>query len=169
MKKITGVAYGRVDFDKMVHAKRGLSEGYVDILLRNGYRQIRDPGFSQGMGTAYYIKNLTGETDEHFILCNLLLDEIRRYTPMVEYNLTLLPDITFGLDDGRWVAVEIEAKRKSEEELAPKLVKMGSYDDYFYVVTDWELLEHYREYGPTFTRRSVQDKIRSYFRDESRP
>ena len=59
MKKVTGVAYGCVDFDKVVHGKRGLSEGYVDILLRNGYKQVRDPGFSQGMGTAYYIKNLT--------------------------------------------------------------------------------------------------------------
>ena len=115
MKKITGVAYGCVDFDKMVHAKRGLGEGYVDILLRHGYRQVRDPGFSQGMGTAYYIKNLTGETDEHFILCNLMLDEIRKYTPRVEYSLTMLPDVAFGLDDGRWVAVEVEDKRKSEE------------------------------------------------------
>ncbi|MFH0860578.1 MAG: hypothetical protein V1921_05210 [Candidatus Altiarchaeota archaeon] len=111
--------------------------------------------------------NLTDESDEHFMLCNLLLDEIRRYTPRAEYALTMLPDITFGLDDGRWVAVEIEDKRKSEEELAPKLTKMSNYNDFFYVVTDWELLEHYREYGPTFTRRSVRDKIRSYFRGES--
>ena len=167
MKKITGVCYGRFDGEKVVHPKRGLSAGYVDILLRNGFKQIRDPGFSQGMGTAYFIKNWTGESDEHFMLCNLLLDEIRKYTPRVEYNLTVFPDMAFGLDDGRWVALEIEDKRKSLEELASKLTKASNYSDFFYLVTNWELLEHYREYAPTFTRRSVQDKIRSYFRGES--
>ena len=169
MKLLTGVAYGHIELEKVVQVKRGLTREHIDVLQRNGYKQIRDPGFSQGMGTAYYILNLTGETDEHFILCNLLLDEIRKYTPMVEYNLTVLPDIIFGLGDGRWVAMEVETKRKSEEEIAPKLIKMGNYDEYFYVVTNWDLLGHYQEYGPTFTRRSVRDKIRSYFRGASKP
>lgn len=169
MNLITGVAYGRIDLNKAVQAKRGLNKWHIDVLQRNGYKQIRDPGFSQGMGTAYYIKNLTGEPDEHFILCNLLFDEIQRYTSMVEYNLTLLPDIIFGLGDGHWVAIEVEDKLKTKDEALPKLFKMTGYDDYFYLVTNWDLLEHFQEYGPTFTRRSVRDKIASYFEPPSRP
>lgn len=166
MKRTAGVGHGRLDGDKKVYVRSELSLGYVDILYRNGFKKVRDPGFSQGKGTAYLIKNLTGESDSHFILWNLIYDEVRRYTDRVEYSLTRLPDVSFGLDDGRWVAVEVEATPKSEKELMPKLVVLGNYDDYFFVVTNWDYLEHYQEYGPTYSRRSVRDKIASYFQGE---
>ena len=126
----------------------------------------RQEGFSQGKGTAYLIKNETGESDAHFILWNLIYDEALKYTNMVEYSLTRLPDVSFGLDDDRWIAVEVEATRKTEKELMTKFVVLGNYDDYFFVVTNWDYLEHYQEYGPTYSRRTVQDKIASYFQGD---
>jgi hypothetical protein len=169
MARIAGIDHTRFSIERKIHVKSELNKVRVDILLGLGFHEVRDPGFSQGKGTAFLVKNITGESDAHFILWNLIYDEIRKYTPKVEYNLTRLPDVTFGLDDGRWVGVEVEATRKSEKELVPKMVVLGNYDDYFYVVTNWDNLEHYQEYGATFTRRTVQAKIESYFQGDSSP
>jgi len=158
-----GVCHGRFDMGRMIHVKKELNEVQVDILRRNGFLEVRDPAFSQGKGTSYLIRNETGESDSHFILWNLIYDEALKYTPKVEYSLTKRPDVIFGLEDGRWVAVEVEATPKSEKQLLPKMVVLGNYDDWFFVVTNWDHLEHYQEYGPTFTRRTVRDKIASYF------
>jgi len=165
MKRMAGIDHERFNIDRKIHVKNELNNVRVNILRSLGFKEVRDPGFSQGKGTSYLIRNETGESDTHFILWNLIYDEALKYTRRVEYSLTRLPDVAFGLDDGRWVAVEVEATRKSEKALMPKLVVLGNYDDYFFVVTNWDYLEHYQEYGETFTRRTVQDKIASYFQD----
>ena len=167
MRRIAGIDHKRFNIDRKIHIKSELNKGQVDILQRLGFKEVRDPGVSQGKGTAFLINNEIGESDAHFILWNLIYDEIRKYTPKVEYNLTRLPDVVFGLDDGRRVAVEVEATKKSERELAPKLVVLGNYDDWFFVVTNWDNLMHYQEYGVTITRMKVREKIASYFQGDS--
>ncbi|MDD5110926.1 MAG: hypothetical protein PHG85_00105 [Candidatus Altiarchaeota archaeon] len=167
MARIAGIDHTRFNTERKIHVKSELNKVRLDILKSLGFHEVRDPGFSQGNGTAFLVRNETGESDAHFILWNIIYDEIRKYTPKVEYNLTRLPDVTFGLDEGRWIAVEVEATRKSEKELMPKMVVLGNYADYFFVVTNWDNLEHYQEYGATFTRRTVQDKIASYFQGDS--
>jgi len=159
----------RFDIDKKVHVKSELDDGQIDILQRLGFREVRDAGFSQGRGTTYLLKNETGESDTHFILWNLIYDEVRRFTDKVTYNLTKKPDIVFTLWNGRTVAVEVESQRKSEMDLAPKLVLLQKYDEWFFVVVDRSDREHYSNYGTTLTRIEVQEKIASLFQANPRP
>jgi len=153
----------KFDSNRMIHVKNDLSPEVVTFQKLNGFTEVRDPGFSQGRGTSYLIKNKTHETDAHFILWNLIFDEIKKYTPTVKYNLVREPDIVFTLDDGLTVAVEVEATKKSENQLKPKLAVLKKYNCWFFVVTKCENLKHYRQYGLTFTRTWARKAIAAYF------
>ena len=153
----------RFDITKKVQLKRSLTKGQIDILLREGFKEVRDPGFSQGTGPSYLVKNDTGETDAHFILWNLIYDNITQYTDKVTTNLTKEPDIVFTVKDGRTIAVEVEATKKSERDLAPKLNVLQKYDEWFFVVVNSLEQSYYSDYGLTLTRTQVEEKIKSYF------
>jgi hypothetical protein len=149
--------------------KRELREEFVDLCKKLGYVEVRDPGFSQGRGTAYLVKNATGESNSHFILWNLIFDEVKRYTDKVEYNLTRGPDIVFTRDNGRRVAVEVEATKKTNKQIMRKLEILKKYDYWFFVVTKWENQEYYQNYGPTFTRTRIRDLIPAFLGVEKKP
>ena len=159
----------RFNTDKLVQIKNDLTPTQVEILLRNGFREVRDPGFIKGTGSTYLVKNGTGETDPHFILWNLIYDEVRKYTDDVICNRTKAPDIVFTSKDGRRVGVEVETGRKSEQDIGRKLSVLERYDDWFIVVVNREDKEYYMSYGPTLTRITVQEKIRSYFLESTPP
>ena len=169
MRLTPGVHHGSFDTGRNIYVKRELNKGKIEILRGLGFREYRDPGFSQGRGITYMLRNYFGESNAHFVLWNLIYDKIRVYTDKLDYNLTRLPDIVFVSDDGRRVGVEVEATRKSMNDLQTKLLVLSKYDDYFFVVTNWKYLEHYKSYGETFTRKKVQDKIASYFQGDSIP
>jgi len=158
----------RFSITKKVQLKNELNPGQIDILLREGFHEVRDPGFSQGRGSTYLIKNDTGETDAHFILWNLIYDEVKKYTDKVVFNLTREPDIVFTVNN-RSIAVEVESTQRSEKALAPKLAVLQKYDEWFFVVTNKWDKDTYKEYGKTLTRVEVQEKIASYFQGDSGP
>ena len=159
----------RFSIDNAVQLKNEITPGQIDILLRNGFHEVRDPGFIKGPGSIYLVKNMTGETDQHFILWNLIKDEVKRYTDNVTHNLTKEPDVVFTSKDGRRVGIEVETGRKSELEIGRKLEVLERYDDWFIVVINREDKDHYQKHGPTFTRVTIQEKIRSYFPESEPP
>ena len=160
---ITEPSKKRFDLTKKVQQKNDLIPGQIDILKRNGFKEIKDSGFLKGSGFAYLVKNETSESDEHFILWNLIYDEVSKYTDKLAYNLTKEPDIVFTAADGRSIAVEVETTRKTEKDIAPKLNVLQRYDEWFFVVTDRSEKEHYQIFGTTISRIMVQEKIKSYF------
>ena len=159
----------RFTIDKAVQLKNNLTTVQVEILLRNGFREVRDPGFIKGTGSIYLVKNGTGETDPHFVLWNLIYDEVRKYTNDVICNRTKEPDVVFTSKDGRRVGVEVETGRKSELDIGRKLSVLEKYDDWFIVVVNREDKEYYLGYGPTLTRITVQEKVKSYFVESESP
>lgn len=153
----------RFNVTKKVQLKRDLTKGQIDILKREGFHEIRDPGFSLGTGSRYMVKNDTGETDPHFVLWNLIYDYVMEYTDEVASNLTKEPDVVFTAGDGRTIAVEVEATKKSEKGLAPKLTVLQKYDEWFFVVVNSLEQPHYGSFGETLTRTKVKERIDSYF------
>jgi len=153
----------KFSIDKRVQVKNDLTDVQVQILLQEGFKEVRDPGFIKGTGNVYLVKNNTGETESHFILWNLIYDEVKRYTDKVTYSLTKEPDVVFTSKGGRTIAVEVETARKPELDLGLKLSVLQKYDEWFFVVTSKDDKEYYEKYGPTLTRVTVQEKIRSYF------
>ncbi|MBD3388736.1 MAG: hypothetical protein GF416_06675 [Candidatus Altiarchaeales archaeon] len=159
----------RIDSNRQVFVKRELRDYFVDLLLKTGYREVRDPAFSQGRGIAYLVKNTTGESNRHFILWHLIFEEIKRYTDEVKYHLTRGPDVEFTSLDGRRIAVEVEATKKNYGQMERKLKILKKYDGWFIVVAKSQDLKHYQGYGPTFTRTKIQNLIAEYFKPEPQP
>ena len=159
----------RIDSNRQVFVKRELRDYFVDLLFKTGYREVRDPAFSQGGGIAYLVKNTTGESNRHFILWHLIFEEIKRYTDDVKYHLTRGPDVEFTSLDGRRIAVEVEATKKTYNQMERKLKILKKYDDWFIVVAKSQDLKHYQVYGPTFTRTKIQNLIAEYFEPEPLP
>ncbi|MFH1126083.1 MAG: DUF87 domain-containing protein [Candidatus Altiarchaeota archaeon] len=125
----------RFNITKKVQLKNDLNKGQIDILLRDGFKEVREPGFGAGRGYLYLIKNGTGELDQHFIMWNLIYEEIRKRTDKVSYHLTKEPDIVFETDDGRTIAFEIESTLKTESRLMEKLNVLQKYDEWYFIVT----------------------------------
>lgn len=159
----------RIDSNRQVFVKRELRDYFVDLLLKTGYREVRDPAFSQGRGIAYLVKNTTCESNPHFILWHLIYEEIKRYTEEVKYHLTRGPDVEFTSLDGRRIAVEVEATKKTYNQMLRKLEVLKKYDEWFIVVTKSQNLKHYQGYGPTYTRTQVKNLIVDYFKPEPSP
>jgi len=153
----------RFDITKKVQLKKDLTKGQIDILKREGFKEVRDSGFSQGIGSAYMVKNSTGETDAHFILWNLIYEEVKEHTNNVTCNLTKEPDVVFTTNDGRSIGVEVEAVKKSEKALSSKLNVLQKYDEWFFVVVDSLDQPYYSKFGECLTRTKVKEKVDSYF------
>ncbi|VVB54988.1 AAA-like domain protein [uncultured archaeon] len=156
----------RFDITRKLHLKSELTPGQIDILKRSGFKEIRDPSFVKGRGPVYLVNNTTVESDEHFILRQLVYDEIRKYTGDLTHNFTKEPDIVFKTPEGKAIAVEIETDKspKSKEQLELKLSILQKYDGWFFILTNYESFPHYGTYGETITRTKVPEKIKSYFR-----
>jgi hypothetical protein len=159
----------RFDTNRQVYVKRELHDDFIGLLLRLGHREVRDPGFSQGRGTAYIVNNTGCESNRHFILWHLIFEEIRRYTSDVKYHLTKGPDVEFTSIDGRRIAVEVEATKKTYNQMLRKIKVLEKYDEWFIVVTKSQDLKYYLEYGPTYTRTQVRNLIADYFKPEPQP
>ena len=143
-----------------------MEKGQIDILLRNGFKEVRDPGFVRGRGPIYIINNTTVESDEHFILRHLTYQEIMNYTEDAEHYLTKEPDIIFKSAEGKTIAVEIETDKypKNQEELDLKLSILQKYDEWFFILTNYENSPKYEPYGTIITRTGVKEKIGTYFK-----
>jgi hypothetical protein len=155
----------RFSIDKPVQLKNDLTKVHVEILLNEGFKEIRDPGFIRGRGPVYLVHNTTVESDEHFILRHLVCEEIRKHTGDLAENLTKEPDIVFKAADGKKIAAEIETDKslKTAEQLDLKLSILQKYDEWFFILTNYENAPQYEPYGETITRIKIPEKIRSYF------
>jgi len=53
MGRVAGMDHTRFDTSRKIHLKSELKPSQVKILQSLGFREVRDPSFSQGRGTAY--------------------------------------------------------------------------------------------------------------------
>jgi len=100
-----------------------------------------------------------------------LQDELCRAD--VEIFETKMPDIVFNSSGYKW-AVEIETGsqlRKNGKEFQEKVKMLNEKfkDAWFFVVTNKNLVQKYKKYGPTFDRSKVLDHIEGIIWPEGRP
>ncbi len=168
MKRPEGVELVKeFDINKPVHRKDELTDDQINALSQRNFEELRVKTLA-GESDLFLINNETGDTDEHFVLQHLILEEIRKYTDKGLIHHTRLPDVTFESASGKLVAVEVEADvgmKKSLDNMQDKMPVMEKYDDHFFVVTNPALKRDYQsKFGDILTRDEVPARIASYFR-----
>lgn len=155
-----------VEFDvgKPLHRGAELSYEEMQTLLKVGFHEYKTETL-EGMHEVFLIRNETNEPDEHFVLQQLIRNEVKKYSERVLLHYTTLPDITFETPNGEIVAVEVIA----DPDIASCLDKMEAktkilkrYNSYFFVVSNPELKKH-EEFGEVIVRTNVPTKVRNFF------
>ena len=156
----------QVEFDitKPIHREVQLNYDELQTLKKMGFHEFKTETL-EGTNEMFLIKNETDETDEHFVLQELILEELKKYTDRALVHHTTLPDITFETPSGEITAIEVVADQNLEvclEKMQEKLNVMKRYDSYFFVVINPEL-KKYDEFGEVLLRTQVPNKIQKIF------
>jgi len=164
--------------DKKVLLMSGLEEDQIKDLLKQGYKKVRDPGFGRGRGNIWLVKNDTHETNPHFILWNLIYEEVKKHTRKVQTHRTKFPDITFESPKGI-IAVEVETGSNltyNADEFEEKLRILKGYSNFFIVLTKANLKKKYEDTirpktsrGEILTRTEIKDAIEKCFEKSEKP
>ncbi|MEM4347403.1 MAG: ATP-binding protein [Candidatus Altiarchaeota archaeon] len=152
------------DLTQTFHRKIKLLTEQIQTLEKLEFNEVRVETL-EGKSDLFIIKNETGESDEHFVLQNLIFEEVKNYTEKVSMHFTKLPDIIFEAKNGELVAIEIIASptlKENVEKMEEKLEILKRYNHYFYVVADPKL-KKYESFGEILTRTQVPIKIKSFF------
>ena len=155
-----------IDFDinKPLHRKVELTNEQIQYLSKLGFSELRAEALD-GKAEIVVVRNETNDTDEHFVLQYLILEEIKNYTEKVVVHHTKLPDITFETIDGRLIAIEVIASntlKANIEAMEDKLNILRKYNDYFFVVSD-PALKKYESFGEILTRTQIPVRLKSFF------
>ena len=135
------------------------NSGYYFVANRNVY----------GKEESYYFKPFFHETARHGILVFEIAEYLRHYTKKIKTYLSVKPDIVFEINGEEW-AVEVETGivlKKNKNKLFEKVLNLR--EEYgrrwFFVITDRNLLNSYKRYGKTFTKRNIIGKIDKIMRE----
>ncbi len=134
-------------------------------LLRRGYSLTKhyDLGMKEGV---YLTKNQKTESPQHTFLVWVILKYLKKQNFQVWDYKTIKPDIIFEFQN-RKVAIEVETGKNLRNNRRQFLEKVQSlYENFgynwFFVVTNRNLVKKYKKYGRTFTRKNVIKGIARY-------
>jgi len=154
----------KFDISKPFHREAQLTYEEMQTLIKVGFHEFKAETL-EGVHEMFMIKNETNETDEHFVLQQLIKDEIKKYTDRVLVHYTTLPDITFETPNGEIIAIEVIADPDIGtclDKMEKKKEILKRYNSYFFVVANPELKKH-EEFGEVVMRTNVPTKIRNFF------
>lgn len=155
------------DLSRKIQLKGILSDNQIQFLEKRGFDEVRVTTLD-GKPELFLIANDTGETDEHFVLQELVFEEVKKYTDQVLKHNTKLPDVTFETSDGRFCAIEISAgvgTKAGMEDIKGKINVLNKYDEFFIVSDDVSLQRDFsqRLAIEIIPRNDVPQKVASYF------
>ncbi len=149
----------RVDETKGFFKKSELNDDEVTYLKNKGYTESTHMDIVDKSMERYLLKPASNESPGHFFLIQDICNYLKNFTDKVWTYNTIKPDIVFIDKLGRKVAIEVETGKvlKYKPERLPQKAKYMSenYDDWFFVVTDGNLVREYANYGKTYEKRNI--------------
>ncbi len=152
------------DISKPLHREAQLTYEKIQTLTKTGFHEFKTETLD-GIHELFMIKNETNESDGHFVLQELVKDEIKKYTDRIKVHYTTLPDITFETPNSEIVAIEVIEDLDIGtclDKMKKKLKTLKRYNSYFFVVTNPELKKH-EEFGEVVLKTNFPTKIRNFF------
>ena len=129
----------------------------IKYLINKGYQESIQ--FDLNGGKDYYLlKPASNESPQHFFLIRKIVEYLREHNFEVWTYKTLKPDIIIDIQN-RKIAIEIETgsnlrnnKRSFMNKL--RLLRENYGYNWFFVVTNRDLVRKYKKYGCTYTRKN---------------
>ncbi len=117
----------------------------------------------KGKEEIFLFKPFFHESPRHGVLVFEVAEYLKQYTKKVKTYLSVKPDIVFEINNKEF-AVEIETGvilKKNKKQLLNKVenLRENYKRNWFFVITDRNLVKSYKRYGKTYTKRNVLRKI----------
>lgn len=155
-----------VDVDKGYFCLDAVNLDEIKYLYGEGYRKTLQYNL-YGKKGYWLVKLGLKESAEHFLLVNLITEYLKENQGFLVSNYkTKMPDIIFELKN-RKVAIEVETGknlRNNRKQFLEKVKWLNENfgDNWFFVVTNRDLVKKYKKYAKTFTRKNVIKAIERY-------
>jgi conjugal transfer ATP-binding protein TraC len=150
-----------VDASKGFYRHKDLKLDDLKYLLSRGYKEYSFYSILSNKKERYILKPRFNESPQHFFLTCDIANYLKKFTSKVELFVTKKPDIVFTINNKKY-AVEIETgKIKDNKKLKEKafLLNKEYGNNWFFVVTDKNLVSKYSQLGRTFEKRNIASKI----------
>ena len=153
-----------IDADKGFFNAKDIKSEEIRYLLNKKY-EIAYRTDLLGKKNYYLVKPRGNESAEHFLLVKLIEQYLKPHFNVWLFH-SVKPDVEIKFKN-RFIAMEIETgkllKNNKREFLAKIEMLNENYGtDWFFIVTNRNLLKKYRKYGKTFTRKSVLKRLNYY-------
>lgn len=152
----------KVDSDKGYFRYSNLSIDDLKYLMHKGYKEIKCLNI-QGKKERYLIKPRVNESLEHCFLTFNIVSYLKRKVNRLKIYTSVNPDIVFD-KNGKKYALEIETGKMyktNKKSLIEKVNRLNKNygEDWFFVLTDWNLTSKYSKLGKILTKRNFIKKI----------
>jgi len=152
----------KVDSEKGYFRYSNLSIYDIKYLLNRRYKEIKILNI-QGKKERYMIHPRFNESAEHCFLTFNIANYLRRKVDKLEIYTSVNPDIVFSLK-GKKYALEIETGKMyktNKKSLIEKVARLNKTygENWFFVLTDWNLSSKYAKLGKILTKRNFIKKI----------
>ena len=163
-KRNNGGASINVDLDKRFYKEKELNKDEVKYLINEGYKLFSQKSIVSGKQEDYILKPRHNESLNHMFVIYDIVDYLKLRGINAEMYTTRMPDIVFS-HNGKRYAIEIETGinlKKDRKMIAEKVRNLNSkYDDWFFVVTNRNLVKSYKTFGETLDSRFILRKLKN--------
>ena len=153
----------KLDLDKRFYVKKEILKEEIEFLLNHGYLISSQVSLFSNKNDEYLLKPNSNESSVHFFLIYEISEYIRKFTDEVYNYNTVKPDIVFKVNK-KEIAVEVETGSNNKKDLMNKVSLLNNnYKDWFFVLSDVNLISQYERYGKIVLRHEISGKIPEYF------
>jgi len=159
-----------VDEHRRFYRYKDLKLDDLKYLIARGYKTYEFYSILSNKKERYVLKPRFNESPRHFFLTFDIMNYLKKFTDKVWAFQTKKPDIVFEVDKKKY-AVEVETGsvyKKDKKKLLEKVKTLNREygKNWFFVVTDRNLVKKYSELGETFEKRNVARKILQIVRNK---
>ncbi len=152
----------KIDRNARVHLTEKLDDSSIQYLLSQGFKKIKQKDISDKKKT-YLVKPYEKESVYHMILTFEIVEYLKKFTSNIQTYRTTQPDIVFE-SHGKKYAIEVETGKNQEwnkKGLSEKIksLKDNFGENWFFVVTNRNIVNKYKNHGTTLTKENIRDKL----------
>jgi len=151
-----------LDPDVQFYNLKRLNEDEINYLKHKHFiiRKCFNP-FTKRKDNYIFLKPVN-EGERHFLITNIIVNYLKNKVDSLQTFKTVKPDIVFEFNNKR-IALEIESGKvlkHNKKQLKEKVKALKeNYDDWFFVVTNYNLCSRYRGFGKVLDLRYIKNEI----------